>query len=151
MERSEGTTRPRGPGRAVLLAGGVLLLAVGLAVGYVLPRGSGGDTTGTSSAPALTATPSSSTSSSTSSTPGSSPSTSSPSASSTQPVGRQDVPAACVRAGEGAQEALEAIDEAGDAVADLDARRLDQLIDGLLPLRQQLPVDVAACRSAAAL
>lgn len=126
--------RPRSGRQWVILAvAGVVLFVVGLLVGGVAGGdGGGGTAEGTaSSEPSASSTPSAD---ATSAAPA--------------PVTAADVAAACVRAGQGAQEALDAIDEAGDAVADLDAERLDTLIDGLRPLRLALPGDIADCRAA---
>jgi hypothetical protein len=53
---------------------------------------------------------------------------------------------ACLRALEAAERAYAAIDDAGSALLELDARRLDELIHDLQPLQAQLQEDTTACR-----
>lgn len=120
------------PRWVLLLVAGVVLFGAGLAAGRVLVPGQ----PGTAAAPSSTRTAGAS-------SPSSSPSEA---AASGAPV---PVPQACVQAGEAAQQALDAVDRAGGALAELDAVSLDQIIDGLQPLREQLPGQVAACRAAA--
>lgn len=134
MEPGERPPRRRAgvPRWVLLLVAGVVLFGAGLAAGRVLVPGQ----PGTAAAPSSTRTAGAS-------SPSSSPSEE---AASGAPV---PVPQACVQAGEAAQQALDAVDRAGGALAELDAVSLDQIIDGLQPLREQLPGQVAACRAAA--
>lgn len=60
------------------------------------------------------------------------------------------VDAACLQAVRAAQSAASAIADAGDALATLDAARLDQLVRRLQPIQDQLRTDGAACHVAAA-
>ncbi|MBC3762263.1 hypothetical protein ACUN7V_10555 [Quadrisphaera oryzae] len=131
MEPGERPPRRRAgvPRWVLLLVAGVVLFGAGLAAGRVLVPGQP-EQPGTAAAP--------SSSSAASSSP-------SEAAASGAPV---PVPQACVQAGEAAQQALDAVDRAGGALAELDAVSLDQIIDGLQPLREQLPGQVAACRAA---
>lgn len=134
MEPGERPPRRRAgvPRWVLLLVAGVVLFGAGLAAGRVLVPGQ----PGTAAAPSSTRTAGAS-------SPSSSPSEA---AASGAPAA---VPQACVQAGEAAQQALDAVDRAGGALAELDAVSLDQIIDGLQPLREQLPGQVAACRAAA--
>lgn len=136
MEPGERPPRRRAgvPRWVLLLVAGVVLFGAGLAAGRVLVP----EPPGTAAAPSSTRTAGAS-----SPSPSSSPSEE---AASGAPV---PVPQACVQAGEAAQQALDAVDRAGGALAELDAVSLDQIIDGLQPLREQLPGQVAACRAAA--
>ena len=145
MEPDRDVRRPA-PWKLVL--GGLVLFAAGVGTGVLASQGSGSEeTTVSAGAPAggrETSAPISAPTSDDGGSGGASASTApSPSAAPTTSLG---VSAACVRAGEGGQQALEAVDAAGDAVADLDAQRLDEIIDALRPLRLSLPGDVAACR-----
>ena len=52
---------------------------------------------------------------------------------------------ACLRAVWTAEQAYDVLDDVGRALADLDGRRLDDLVHQLRPLHDQLRVDTAAC------
>ncbi|MCZ2850432.1 hypothetical protein [Modestobacter sp. VKM Ac-2978] len=56
------------------------------------------------------------------------------------------VNAACLRAVNGAQDVVAAIDELGEAVGEFNAARLDEVIRQLQPLQGRLSGDIAGCQ-----
>jgi hypothetical protein len=53
----------------------------------------------------------------------------------------------CLRAVNAAQDMARVVDDLGEAAADLDAARLDEVVRRLQPLQDRLQADVTACRA----
>jgi hypothetical protein len=120
-----GTGRPARAQSWALLAG---VLAVGLVVGGVLGAlfAGGADDGSTGAAPS------------------SAPSSASATSTSTDVEVRVDE--ACLRALDAARQAYDALDGVGQALADLDAARLDEIVHRLQPLQQQVSEGTDDCR-----
>ncbi len=122
------------PGRRPVVVVAVIALAVGLLLGGLV----GGLVTGSRNGEAAER--------------GAVPTTGTPTPS---PAGPRDaevrIDEACLAALDAARQAYDAVDEAGQALADLNAARLDEVIHRLQPLEQQLREGADECHVAARL
>jgi hypothetical protein len=75
------------------------------------------------------------------------PPSAAPSSAPAEPLapGTATVTDACVEALSAAEDTVDVLDEIGSALADLDARRLDEVVQDLRPLRDRVRAGTAAC------
>ncbi len=70
-------------------------------------------------------------------------------ASPADPAGEVVVNAACLRTVNAAQDVFDVVDDLGEALSELNAGRLDQIVRQLQPLQDRLQVNLAECNVAA--